>query len=123
MATLAYARSEAVTRNTRVSICNSNNGTDCGGTWSDGWIVFSDAGTAGSIDGTDEVLRALEGKMGVSVAVEDNFSSYISYLANGISQGSGGAAAGAISVCGEGEKDHTITLNVTGRPQLGATSC
>lgn len=38
-----YARSEAVKRGTRVSVCASNNGTACIGTWTDGWIVFVDA--------------------------------------------------------------------------------
>ncbi len=38
-----YARSEAVKRGTRVSMCASSNGTQCGGNWSDGWIVFVDS--------------------------------------------------------------------------------
>ena len=41
---LAYARSEAVKRTQPVSICVSNNATNCtGGNWQDGWIVYVDA--------------------------------------------------------------------------------
>jgi type IV fimbrial biogenesis protein FimT len=40
-----------------VTVCRSANGTACGGTWNNGWIVFVDGGTAGSVDGTDEILR------------------------------------------------------------------
>jgi type IV fimbrial biogenesis protein FimT len=39
---LSIARSEAIKRGARVSMCRSANGTACGGTWSDGWIVFVD---------------------------------------------------------------------------------
>lgn len=61
VATLALARSEAVKRGAAVSICASNNGTGCTSTdWNDGWLVFSDAGTAGTVDGGDTVLRVQE---------------------------------------------------------------
>jgi len=39
---LTIARSEAVRRSDRVSICRSADGAACGGTWQDGWIVFVD---------------------------------------------------------------------------------
>ena len=54
---LNLARSEAIKRNTRVTVCRSNNGTGCGGTWNNGWIVFVDGGTGASVDAGDEVLR------------------------------------------------------------------
>ena len=43
---LTIARSEAVRRGARIGICPSANGTSCGGTWSDGWIVFTDNATS-----------------------------------------------------------------------------
>jgi type IV fimbrial biogenesis protein FimT len=36
------ARSEAVRRGDRVTLCRSNDAATCGGTWEDGWIVFLD---------------------------------------------------------------------------------
>lgn len=54
---LNLARSESIKRNLRVTVCRSANGTGCGGTWNNGWIVFVDEGTAATVDGGDEVLR------------------------------------------------------------------
>jgi type IV fimbrial biogenesis protein FimT len=39
---LNYARSEAVKRRTRVSLCASSNGTTCTGAWADGFIAVID---------------------------------------------------------------------------------
>lgn len=41
---LNLARSEAVKRSARVTVCPSSNGTTCGGTWADGWVVLDPAG-------------------------------------------------------------------------------
>jgi|GEM_PF-2176259 len=58
--TLRLARVEAVTRTIPVSVCASTNGVGCTGTpWEQGWLVFSDEGLAGIIDGNDVVLRAV----------------------------------------------------------------
>ena len=68
---LNFARGQAVSRNARVSICKSAAFDDCddidGGNFEDGWIVFTDAGERGTVDGTDEVLRVFQPDMGNSV--------------------------------------------------------
>ena len=51
--TLIQARGEAVTQNITVSICSSDDQATCSGTWSDGWIVFSDENEDGTIDAGD----------------------------------------------------------------------
>lgn len=40
---LNFARSEAIKRGARVSICASNNGVACVGAWTDGWLIFVDS--------------------------------------------------------------------------------
>lgn len=60
--TVNFARARAVARNGNVSICRSSDGAVCAttgssGDWTIGWIVFTDAGTAGVVDGSDSVLR------------------------------------------------------------------
>ncbi len=56
---LSIARSEAIRRGARVSICRTADGATCGGTWQDGWIVFADgAATDGAAPVVTEVLRA-----------------------------------------------------------------
>jgi len=60
-AALSLARSEAVSRNTTVSICRSSNQTGCtGGTWQQGWIVFVDDDANGTFNGTDEIIKVHE---------------------------------------------------------------
>lgn len=55
---LNLARSEAVKRGRRVSLCPSSNGTGCSGTdWSSGWIVFVDTSAADASVTVGQVLR------------------------------------------------------------------
>ncbi len=62
---LAFARSEAINRGQKVSVCQSANGTSCAtsGDWTAGWIVFVDPvdPTAPSIsavvDANEQILR------------------------------------------------------------------
>lgn len=42
LAALNFTRSEAVKRGARTSVCASNNGISCVGSWTDGWMVFVD---------------------------------------------------------------------------------
>lgn len=59
-ASLNLARSEAIKRSLTVTVCKSNGGTQCGGEWSDGWIVFEDIdGTAGNVDTDDTIIRVI----------------------------------------------------------------
>lgn len=55
---LQYARSEAITRHYQVVVCASSDGATCSGTWSDGWIVFSDEDGSNSVNDNDTLLRA-----------------------------------------------------------------
>ncbi len=62
LGSLTYARSEAIKRRGDVTVCGSADGSSCSASaWADGWIVFTDAGVAGSVDGADEVLRHHQG--------------------------------------------------------------
>lgn len=56
---LQFARAEAIKEGRTVSVCSTNDGKTCLGTstWSGGWIVFSDGGVLGTIDGNDQLLR------------------------------------------------------------------
>lgn len=57
---LQLAREEAAMSGERVSVCPSTDKVSCnsGGTgWEKGWIVFTDGGTEGTVDGADVILR------------------------------------------------------------------
>ncbi len=71
VSTLNYTRGQAVTRNARVSMCKSAGGAACdavgvggAGNFAGGWIVFTDGGVRGTIDGGDLVLRVFQPDMG-----------------------------------------------------------
>ena len=54
---LQFARAEAIKSGLTVTVCPSNNNTGCTATaWNAGWIVFTDAGVIGTVDGTDAIV-------------------------------------------------------------------
>lgn len=56
---LTYAKSEAVKRGVRVTVCSRQNDTTCAGstTWDSGWLVFVDNNGNGTVDAGEEILR------------------------------------------------------------------
>ena len=73
-----FARSEAIKRTNRVTICASSNGTSCtgtGGLWKDGWIIFVDENGNGAWNTGDVILRVQDAMQGVaSIAATDGTS-------------------------------------------------
>jgi len=126
---LNLARSEAVKRGARVTVCKTANPAavaptcSTGASWQTGWLVFVDGGAAGTIDGADVLLRVGQPSSGNAVIAPDaNFANYASYLASGVSQGNGGTASGNLAIC----LDHlarTISVNTTGRIRTFAGAC
>ena len=44
LASFAYARSEAIKRGARITVCKSSDAANCGGAgWEEGWIIFLDS--------------------------------------------------------------------------------
>jgi len=123
MTALHYARSEAVKRGIRVTICKSADGATCNGdSWQDGWLIFSDAGIAGSVDSGDEVLRVFPKLAGSSLKGGSNFSDRISYLRNGRSQGGNNLPNGTFTLCHQ-EDAREIIINVSGRARVKKADC
>jgi type IV fimbrial biogenesis protein FimT len=59
---MRYARSEAIKRSARVTVCSSSTGIACAGVaaaWTSGWIVFIDFDGDGVVDAADgdEIVR------------------------------------------------------------------
>lgn len=78
---LTYARTEAVKRAGVVTICQSGNQSSCGGTWADGWIVFSDVDQDGALDTADTLLQVGTGLAGGSTLAAG--TGFIRYAASG----------------------------------------
>lgn len=125
---LHLARSEAVKRRARVTVCTSNSAMssqpscNVNANWEAGWLVFVDDGTRGVVDPGDIVLWSKDPAPAVVAITASNFTSFISYLPSGVSQGPNGLANGWLHVCVNGQQ-REIIVNVTGRPRLKSSSC
>lgn len=68
LADLTFARSEAARRGRVVGVCSNvpSTGDTCGtnAQWGDGWLVFEDTDSSGSITGTETVIRRAEKRAG-----------------------------------------------------------
>ena len=105
---LILARSEAVRRGLPVSVCASSSGSQCTSTtWEQGWIVFTDGSTAGTVDGSDTVLRVQQ-QFGGDVAVAASAgSNHVRYAATGfLAADCGSDCAGAGSALATAPEFH-----------------
>jgi type IV fimbrial biogenesis protein FimT len=119
---LTLARSEAMKRGIRVSVCPTQNGADCTADWNDGWVVFTDDfGTPGDIDESDEPLQ--NWSAGAAGVVVTGSNSSITFLPSAASN------AGAIrtfSITKDGcvkTQRRQISVWTTGRISLTPVSC
>ena len=90
VSSLNLARSEAVKRGERVTMCKSSNSSTCSnaGGWEQGWIVFVDNNDNGLREaGTEELIRT-QGALGGSttLAGQDDVDNHISYAGTGFAQ-------------------------------------
>ena len=124
--TLNLARSEAVRRNTPVTICRSSNGSSCAGAWSDGWIVFSNVDGDNSLDSIDgdELVQVFEGLVAGYSLSTDISGTTLTYYADGSYAG----GAGSIRICGPDRETNyawSVVVSRVGRSRLsqGVGSC
>lgn len=124
---LALARSDAVKRGVQVTICPSGGGTNCNSAapWQNGWLVFTDGGTTGTVDGTDQILRVGQPVAGGVTFVSGGFTnSYITYAPTGFVPGGGGK----ITVCAPkanfgGASGTVINVDPSGQVRSDAYKC
>jgi len=84
---ISFARSEAIKRGSFVSICKSADGSQCGGNWSDGWIVFvnndnDSPAVRDDIGGANEepLLRVFPAlPSGYTLNANGNFTNYVTF--------------------------------------------
>ena len=90
VSSLNLARSEAVKRGERVTVCKSNNSSTCSnsGNWDQGWIVFVDSNDNGQREsGTEELIRAHNAVAGATtIEGQSDVENYISYAGTGFAQ-------------------------------------
>jgi type IV fimbrial biogenesis protein FimT len=128
--TLHLARSEAIKRGIRVTVCKTSSpgavtpACDATASWQQGWLVFVDGDTRGVIDGGDLPLWVQHRSPPEVSITSTEFDAYISYLPNGRSQRSQNEnfSNGRISVCAAGNR-RDIVINNAGRPKLETHTC
>ncbi len=129
---ISVARTEAVTQGRNVSICRSTNQSTCAATtgsdWDDGWIVFSDTGTAGTIDGTDALVRVYgvsndQSVITLKTRANGSFTGdYLQFNANGfLNNSTTGAYFKFCAKDNVATKTRAVLLSNTGRPTPSAT--
>jgi len=122
LSSLLMARSEAVTRNSTVSLCkidpNSPTACDNSESWQSGWIAFEDLDADGVRDGGEEILETYLG-MGESTSVTSTgFANYLSYRPSGATNTNGN-----LTICVNSTIAQDIVINATGRPRIAESSC
>jgi type IV fimbrial biogenesis protein FimT len=126
---LHYARSESIKRGERITVCTTSNpaaptpSCDHVASWHQGWLVFKDGGVRGVMDYQDELLRIEQDVLLDNMTITaTNFSHYVSYLPNGMSQGPNHLGNGIISFCLE-HMENRVILSITGRIRLAKGNC
>jgi len=104
IASLQAARTEALRRNARVTVCPAApNANACSGAWRDGWMAFVDQtpGNAPAPESAADILfRGGPLPTGIVVVANAPLSSYVSFTADGMSKQLDGASlADILRVC------------------------
>lgn len=121
---MMLAKSEAVKRNSSVTICPSTNGTACtGGTvWSNGWLVFADPNNNGAVDAGEQIIQVGAPFAGGN-ALNGNNGQRVTFSASGFSIGFNGT----FSLCDNrgAAMSRAIILNNQGRlrTETGSGAC
>lgn len=129
VASLHYARSEAIKRGMRVTLCKSTDAQTCNPNlvWEQGWLIFVDAPPSGQIDAGDQVLLVTDSLTQHSLRTGGNYERYLSYLPNGMPRGSSGLANDTFRLCDArgAAYGRAVVINTTGRVRTskGVSRC
>ncbi|HZF32010.1 MAG TPA: GspH/FimT family pseudopilin [Gammaproteobacteria bacterium] len=122
----SIARSEAIRRGARIGVCSSSNGTACGGTWADGWIVYTDTATSdtATTTGVGTVLRVSPPPTGTPAITGG--SEFVRFLPRGYARSKTGAMPVIFTIkvqgCGA-QQGRTVEVNGVGRATAARVNC
>ena len=86
---IRVARSEAIKRGARVTMCASTDGNNCGGDWNSGWIIFVDAAAsdvAAPVVDSSQRIKYFVANSGAVIYARKNAiaQSYIRFTSQGL---------------------------------------
>ncbi len=121
---LHFARSSAVLRNERFTVCSTSNGTACEAVgWDQGWLAFPDLNSDQVVNFGETVSRSALGAAGLSV-VSAEFPNFFIYRPNGRVMGAVATTnSGNFTICDRRGAAHArvIIIDTSGRPRLSKT--
>jgi type IV fimbrial biogenesis protein FimT len=121
VASMHVARSTAVTTNTRVTVCPSDNGERCAAVaWDQGWIVFADPNSNQIVDGDERIVSTGSPIDGLSID-SDEFGTFLTYRPNGrVMNASVNGSVGQFTVCDGRGSGHAkvMIVDLSGRPRF-----
>lgn len=130
---LAAARTEAIRRGVRVTVCASADSASCAttGDWSQGWVVFTDINRDAAVTPpdadpatADDVILTTSSAIPAGISVKGNASAalFVSYAPDGQTKTTaGGAWLGKLQVCSDNtqlsdaRRARLLDINTTGR--------
>lgn len=128
VAAFARARSDAVRRGKRVTVCMSADGAQCttSGSWSQGWIMFNDNdhSDANANVKTGETITAVAAALSNQLVITGSMP-YVSYSADGQAKlMNGGSGAGTLRICSTSSaltndtRARDLVINFAGRVNI-----
>lgn len=120
-AAMWLARSEAIRRGRRVTLCTSEDGLQCslGAGWEAGWIMFPDANANARRDGGEALILSRNVAFTGMVAPGNaTLARYLSYVPGGTSRAVTGALQmGTIRIC-NGNRERALIVSAVGRVRV-----
>jgi len=124
VSSMHLARNTAITTNARVTMCASSNSASCEAvSWESGWILFRDANSNQTVDGTDAIIGTGSPSDGPTIA-SVQYGQFLIYRPNGRVMGANvGTNTGDFTVCDDRGAAHSkvVTVALSGRPKLSKT--
>ena len=122
----AQARTEAMRRGFRVTMCPGTESGCSGNQWENGLIAFVDIDADGVRDSGEEIILVGAALTGNNTMRSDQFSTFISFRYDGASTAVDGSAnPGSFVVCdsrGFGEHARALNILATGRIKIFASN-
>ncbi len=115
------ARSTAVSQNTRVTVCASDDGSSCtAGGWHTGYVVFRDVDGDQALDGEDTIIKTGDKLDSLKIA-PTGIGAALTYRMNGrVNQAANGTVIGAFAFCDYRGSSHAraLVIDISGRPRV-----
>jgi len=126
---IMMARSEAVRRETIVTLCAAadNTQSSCAASastanWQNGWITFLDPAGTGTVGASTNILK-LEPTLITNANINPSASSKITYQPSGLISTGAGTYTIKVAGCTGSTGGKQIVISASGHPTLSAVSC